>query len=206
MKALPQASAGANFHIGIMAGKLNGVMPATTPSGWRIENRSMPGPALSLNSPFIRCGMPQANSTTSSPRWMSPLESAMVLPCSEESSLARLSNSFCTSSRNLNSTRARRCGLVAAQAGWAMSATAIACSTSECLAKATLACTSPVLGLNTSPKRPEVPATSLPPTKWPIWRMVSSCIGTSAAQGRSFHRQIAQLAPGGKRQAGRASR
>ena len=37
MKALPHASAGANFHIGIMAGKLNGVMPATTPSGWRIE-------------------------------------------------------------------------------------------------------------------------------------------------------------------------
>ena len=36
-KALPQAIAGANFHMGIMAGKLNGVMPATTPSGWRIE-------------------------------------------------------------------------------------------------------------------------------------------------------------------------
>ena len=54
MKALPQASAGANFHMGIMAGKLNGVMPATTPSGWRSENRSMPGPALSLNSPFSR--------------------------------------------------------------------------------------------------------------------------------------------------------
>ena len=28
---------GAHFHSGIMAGKLNGVMPATTPSGWRIE-------------------------------------------------------------------------------------------------------------------------------------------------------------------------
>jgi allophanate hydrolase subunit 1 len=26
-----------NIHIGIMAGKLNGVMPAQTPSGWRIE-------------------------------------------------------------------------------------------------------------------------------------------------------------------------
>ena len=26
----------ANIHIGTMAGKLNGVMPATTPSGWRI--------------------------------------------------------------------------------------------------------------------------------------------------------------------------
>ncbi len=33
MKALPQAMAGAHFHNGIMAGKLNGVMPATTPSG-----------------------------------------------------------------------------------------------------------------------------------------------------------------------------
>jgi hypothetical protein len=32
MNALPQAMAGANFHIGIIAGKLNGVMPATTPS------------------------------------------------------------------------------------------------------------------------------------------------------------------------------
>src|ERR1700688_137917 len=37
MKALPQAIAGAHFHSGIMAGKLNGVMPATTPSAWRIE-------------------------------------------------------------------------------------------------------------------------------------------------------------------------
>ena len=37
MKALPQAIAGAHFQRGIMAGKLNGVMPATTPSGWRME-------------------------------------------------------------------------------------------------------------------------------------------------------------------------
>src|SRR5438552_3845491 len=37
---------------------------------------SMPGPAPSVYSPFIRCGMPQANSTTSSPRWISPLVSA----------------------------------------------------------------------------------------------------------------------------------
>ncbi len=37
MKALPQAIAGANFHIGIIAGKLKGVMPAAIPSGWRIE-------------------------------------------------------------------------------------------------------------------------------------------------------------------------
>ena len=37
MKQLPQASATGNIHIGTMQGKLNGVMPATTPSGWRIE-------------------------------------------------------------------------------------------------------------------------------------------------------------------------
>ena len=68
MKALPQASAGHIFHIGIIAGKLKGVIPATTPSGWRIEYMSMPGPAASVNSPFSRCGAPMQNSATSRPR------------------------------------------------------------------------------------------------------------------------------------------
>ena len=35
-KALPQAMALAHIHSGTIAGKLNGVMPATTPSGWRM--------------------------------------------------------------------------------------------------------------------------------------------------------------------------
>ena len=35
MKALPQAMALAHIQSGTIAGKLNGVMPATTPSGWR---------------------------------------------------------------------------------------------------------------------------------------------------------------------------
>ena len=73
INALPQAIAGANFHIGIIAGKLNGVMPATTPKGCLTEKMSMPGPAPSVYSPFSRCGMPTANSATSTPRWMSPL-------------------------------------------------------------------------------------------------------------------------------------
>ena len=34
---LPQASAGAHIHIGTIAGKLNGVIPAATPRGWRME-------------------------------------------------------------------------------------------------------------------------------------------------------------------------
>ena len=33
----PQAIATGYIHIGTMAGKLNGVMPAQTPSGWRSE-------------------------------------------------------------------------------------------------------------------------------------------------------------------------
>ena len=37
MKVLPHASATGNIHSGTIAGKLNGVMPATTPSGCRIE-------------------------------------------------------------------------------------------------------------------------------------------------------------------------
>lgn len=51
MKAFPQARAGAAFHSGIIAGKLKGVIPATTPSGLRSECTSMPVPALSVNSP-----------------------------------------------------------------------------------------------------------------------------------------------------------
>src|SRR5262245_21623889 len=35
MKVLPQAMAIGNIHIGTIAGKLNGVMPAHTPTGWR---------------------------------------------------------------------------------------------------------------------------------------------------------------------------
>jgi hypothetical protein len=36
-KAFPQAIAGAHIHMGTIAGKLNGVIPATMPSGWRID-------------------------------------------------------------------------------------------------------------------------------------------------------------------------
>jgi len=36
-KALPQAMAIGCIQAGTMMGKLNGVIPAATPSGWRIE-------------------------------------------------------------------------------------------------------------------------------------------------------------------------
>src|SRR5919206_4215197 len=59
--ALPHASAGAHIHIGTIAGKLNGVMPATTPSGWRIEETSIPVDACSENSDLRSVGRPQQN-------------------------------------------------------------------------------------------------------------------------------------------------
>jgi hypothetical protein len=55
--------------------------------------------------------MPQANSITSSPRWMSPLASAMTLPCSEESKRARSSMLDSIKALKLNITRARRWGV-----------------------------------------------------------------------------------------------
>ena len=139
MKALPQASAGHIFHIGIIAGKLNGVIPATTPSGWRIEYMSMPGPAESVNSPLSRCGAPTQTSATSRPRVTSPFASGRVLPCSRDSASARRSMSRLRSSTKRIITRARRCGLVAAQRGCARSAPSTAASSSAAEASATRA-------------------------------------------------------------------
>ena len=44
----------------------------------------------------------------------------------------------------------------------ATAAEAMAAETSAVVASATRACTAPVLGLNTSPKRPDTPSTALP--------------------------------------------
>src|SRR6202044_1188792 len=65
---LPQAIASGNIHIGTKAGKLNGVIPATTPSGWRIEYESTLVDTFSETKHLSKSGMPQANSTTSRPR------------------------------------------------------------------------------------------------------------------------------------------
>ena len=65
---LPAAMATGKNHIGTMAGKLKGLMIPATPIGARIEDTSTPVEALSVEPPLSRCGIPQANSTTSWPR------------------------------------------------------------------------------------------------------------------------------------------
>ena len=163
INALPQARAGPNIHIGIIAGKLNGVIPAVTPSAWRIEYMSMPGPAPSVYSPLRSCGAPMQYSMTSRPRCTSPAASGNVLPCSRLRASASLSISRLSRSTYFIITPARRCGLVAAQAGWAAAAMATAFAISSLDASGTRACTSPVAGLKTSAKRPDVPFTCSPP-------------------------------------------
>src|SRR5690606_26359224 len=72
MNVFPHAIAIGYIHIGTITGKLNGETPTATPSGWRIEYVSTSVETFSENDPLINCGMPHANSTTSSPRRTSP--------------------------------------------------------------------------------------------------------------------------------------
>src|SRR5258706_469274 len=161
MKLLPQAMAIGNIHSGTITGKLNGVMPAQTPTGWRSVWVSTWVPTFSAYSPLSRCGMPQANSTTSMPRWTEPIASGSVLPCS---SVTRRASSFwfaCRSCRNFCITRARRSGGVSRHSGNAAVAAFTAESTIAASANGTRFVTWPVAGLNASPWRPEG-ATGLP--------------------------------------------
>ena len=79
---LPVASAYGRYQNGIMPGKLNGQIEATTPTGWRIMYSSMPRAMSSAKSPSIIIGMPQATSTFSIARRISPLASERILPFS----------------------------------------------------------------------------------------------------------------------------
>src|SRR5207302_1942140 len=67
-KVLPQARATGNIHKGTIAGKLNGVMPAQTPTGWRLVSQSTLPAMLGRHWPMTRLGTPQANSIISTPR------------------------------------------------------------------------------------------------------------------------------------------
>ena len=145
-KVLPQAMAIGNIHIGTMAGKLNGVMPAHTPTGWRTEWLSTSVPTFSEKVPFSRCGAPQANSTTSMPRVTEPRASLSTLPCSADTSCASSSRCRSSSSLKRNSTAARRSGGVSRQAGKAAAAASTAAAVSEAEASGTRALTLPSAG------------------------------------------------------------
>ena len=164
MKQLPQASATGNIHIGTMPGKLNGVMPATTPSGWRSEWLSTRVPTFSVTSPLSRCGMPSANSTTSRPRVTSPSASSRVLPCSAEISSAILSAFSSSRRRKRLRMRARRSGVVFAQAGQGRLGDGHHLVDLVGRGERHRFAAAPVAGLKTSARSAERPATRAPET------------------------------------------
>src|SRR3954451_8002436 len=110
--------------------------------------------------------MPHANSMFSMPRATSPRASLSTLPCSAVSREAISLRFAATSSRTWNRISARRDRLVERHSTDAALADATAASTSSALAKSTSAACSPVAGLNTTPERPDVPATTLPSIQW----------------------------------------
>ena len=146
MKALPVAMALAIIHSGTMTGKLNGVMPATTPRGSSTVCTSTPLETSVECAPFMRWGMPQANSTFSMPRATSPLASLSTLPCSAVMSAASAPRCPSSSSRRRNRVAARALNEVAAHSRAASLAPATACATSSELARATDPDCSPVAG------------------------------------------------------------
>ena len=145
-KVLPQTTASGHIHSGTMAGKLKGVMPATTPSGWNSLHESMAGPTFLVCSPLSNSGAPHANSTFSMPRCNSPSASLSTLPCSEVMSAQIWSDRSSSSCLKRYITRARLAGGVSRQAGKAAWALLMACSTVVLEARATRLVTRPWAG------------------------------------------------------------
>jgi hypothetical protein len=168
---LPAAMAFGYIHMGTIDGKLNGVMPATTPRGCRTENTSMSVDTSCEKDPLRCSASPHAYSMFSMPRCTSPAESERTLPCSAVSKAAMSSFLWTTRSRNLYMIAVRLAIDVAAQSSNASAAAPTARSTSSTLASPTNAVTSPVAGLWTGLTRPDVEVTSSPAITWLMVRM-----------------------------------
>src|SRR5690349_3365734 len=144
---LPQAMAMGNIQSGTMKGKLNGVMPTQTPTGYLVDQLSTEVPTRSTVSPIISVGAPQANSMHSMPRSNDPCASSRVLPFSSITRPTSSSAFFSSSSRNLNSTLQRCTTGVLLQAGNALWAASTAAKISSAVQRGISATASPVAGL-----------------------------------------------------------
>jgi hypothetical protein len=150
MNVSPQAIANGRNQSGTMKGKLNGVMAAKTPMGWRIMSESIPRETSSRFEPCMSDGIPVATSTHSIPRRTSPAASLIALPLSREtisaSSSLRSSRAFFSRKQ----ARARSTGEVARHAGNACRAASTARSRSARLDMGSCASVSPLAGFVTS--------------------------------------------------------
>ena len=76
IKEFPAANASGNIHKGIIAGKLNGVIPKTTPTGENSLHESIDELIFLLYSPLSISPTPHAYSTFSIPLLNSPFASS----------------------------------------------------------------------------------------------------------------------------------
>src|SRR5258708_4529199 len=164
------------IHSGTIAGKLKGVIPTHTPSGWRKECASTPPDTCSEYSPLSIWGRPQANSTTSRTRLISPLASSTTLPCSEAISRASSSMWLSSSSRNANMTFERRAREASDHSGSACWAALTARSTSGGSASTACACSSPLAGSHATEVRVQSPAVASPPIRCSMVRRLVSML------------------------------
>ena len=121
-----------------------------------------------MNPPLSRCGIPQANSTTSWPRLTSPSASETTLPCSLVMISASSPLRAFSSSRKANRIWVRLASEVSRQAGNAAAAASITARASSTLASATSPVTSPVAGLVTGDVVSLMPANALLLIQWVI--------------------------------------
>ncbi len=151
-------------HSGTIAGKLNGVIAATTPTGWLKLSTSIPRETPSSVSPLSRWGAAMAASTDSMPRPISAKASGTVLPMSVATSRASSSWWATSTWRRSIRARARASTGVAAHSGWAARAAATARSTSAAPERGTRARSSPVAGLRVTSISSALGDTHAPPT------------------------------------------
>ncbi len=180
---LPQTIAIGNIQSGIIAGKLNGVMPAQTPIGWRSVYVSTPPATFSENSPCCNVPIEHACSTTSSPRKISPSASGSVLPCSAVNVCAMRFMFWRTRSWNLSMMRMRVPSDVRRHVWNAFTADATAASTSSFVANGTRPTRSWVAGFTMSRHSFVVDSTNLPSISNLAVR--TPALDCSASAGRS---------------------
>ena len=164
MNAFPQAMATGNIHIGTIAGKLNGVMPATTPT--RLADRV----AVDVRRDVLgELALEQLREAAGE---VHDLEAAVHLAQRVGRHLAVLAGEevgdLALVALDEFAEREHRCARAPpATTGpsrpAASAAASTAASTTPASAMATCAATRPVAGSNTSPQRPARPSHGLPP-------------------------------------------
>ncbi len=163
MRALPLASPGPTYSIGMVTGKFHGVIAAHTPTGRRNVNIRLPRSDVGITSPDSRFTSSAALRKYSAASVMSSRDSAWYgLPCSKV--WMRAISGMCSSTRSAmrwhNSARSNADQKRSSSAASRAAVTARSMSADE--ARGTLAMCSPVTGLRSSWTRSPVPSLHSP--------------------------------------------